>query len=51
MGFPAHVTRGQELYCRVSVDYWDDQLYLVVPSCSFHGKPSGPPTFVFLDEK
>ena len=51
LSYPAYVTKGQSVYCRIFTDTWDERLYLVVPDCKFTGTATGPPTFAFLDQK
>jgi hypothetical protein len=49
--FPANISRGQDMYCKVSVDTWDPTLWLVVPDCRFMARVSGSPSYTFVDGK
>lgn len=45
------LTRGEDVYCRVTTDVWDSNLYLIVPTCKFYGSITGTPAFTFLYNK
>ena len=49
--FPATVTRGQDVFCRVTADTWDEKMFLVVPNCRFTNSPTEEVVFFFLDDK
>ena len=49
--FPINVSRGQDVYCKVSVMTWDPDLWLVVPSCHFTPQISRYPFHTFINNK
>jgi len=49
--FPVNISRGQDMYCKVSVTTWDEDLWLIVPKCHFMPLVSGYPAYTFINNK
>ena len=51
IAFPVNISRGQDVYCKVTVRTWDPELWLIVPSCHFMPQLSGYPSYTFISNK
>ena len=52
MTFPATVERGEAITCYVSVDTWDERLYLIANDCRFMStSDDSGPSFSFFKDK
>ena len=48
---PVSLTRGQDVFCRVTAKTWDPKMYLVVPHCKFMATAYGAPEYIFHNNK
>ena len=49
--YPAQLTRGNEVFCRVRAQTSNERMHLVVPDCTLSASPTGFPKLEFHSDK